>query len=143
QLTTSKRHGDQAVRAEEVAPGRFRVDGLIPWVTAAGRADVVVAGAATVDNRQILFVLPAGREGVTVRPSFALPALQASCTAEISCEGVRVDEDDILAGPVPDVMANPAAAGTGGLETSALALGQALAALKALEAAGRDDLLEP
>ena len=143
QLTTSKRHGAQAVRAEEFEPGRFRVDGLIPWVTAASRADVLVAGAATVDGRQILFALPTDRQGVTVKPSFALAALQASCTAEVACENVLVELDDILVGPLPDVMANPAASGTGGLETSALALGQGLAALKALEAAGRDDLLEP
>jgi alkylation response protein AidB-like acyl-CoA dehydrogenase len=143
QLTTSKRHGDQAVRAEEVGPGRFRVDGLIPWVTAASRADVLVAGAATSDGRQILFALPTEWPGVTIKPSFALAALQASCTAEVACEGVEVEPDWLLAGPSPDVMANPAASGTGGLETSALALGQALAALKALEASGRDDLLEP
>ncbi len=143
QLTTSRRHASQAVRAEEVASGRFRVDGLIPWVTAASRADVLVAGAATLDGRQILFALPTDRPGVTVKPSFALAALQSSCTAEVACDGVEVIEDDILVGPVPDVMANPSAAGTGGLETSALALGQGLAALRALEAAGRDDLLEP
>lgn len=143
QLTTSRRHGAQAVRAEEVAPGRYRVDGLIPWVTAAARADAVVAGATTVDGRQILFVLPVDRPGVSVRPPFALAALQASCTAEVACEGVEVTQDDLLAGPMPDVMANPASAGTGGLETSALALGQSLAALKALEAAGLDDLAGP
>ena len=142
QLTTSKRHGDQAVVAEEAGPGRFRVDGLIPWVTAAGRADVLVAGAATRDGRQILFALPTDRPGVAVRPPFALAALQASCTAEVACEGVEVGEDDLLAGPAADVVANPAASGTGGLETSALALGQSLAALKGLEASGRDDLHE-
>jgi butyryl-CoA dehydrogenase len=143
QLTTSRRHGDQAVRANEIEPGRFRVDGLIPWVTAATRADMLVAGAATLDGRQILFALPTSKPGVEVKPSFALAALQASCTAEVACDGVEIDADDLLAGPSPDVMASPAASGTGGLETSALALGQALAALKALESAGRDDLLEP
>lgn len=143
QLTTSRRHGDQAVRAEEVGPGRFRVDGLVPWVTAAPRADVLVAGAALDDGRQLLFALPTDRPGVQVRPPFALAALQASCTAEVACEGVEVSEDDVLNGPSPDVMASPAASGTGGLETSALALGLGLAALKALEASGREELSEP
>ena len=63
QLTTSRRHGDQAVRPDEARPGRFRLDGLIPWVTAAGRADVLVAGAATDDGRQVLFALPTDRPG--------------------------------------------------------------------------------
>ena len=42
-------------------------------------------------------------------------------------------------------MASPGAAGTGGLETSAVALGQARVALVALHdlAASRDDLIEP
>jgi butyryl-CoA dehydrogenase len=53
--------------------------------------------------------------------------------------------DDLLAGPAPDVMGSPGAVGTGGLETSALALGQARAALAALlaEAPKRTDLAEP
>ena len=143
QLTTSKRHGDQAVRIEKTGPGRYRVDGRIPWVTAATRADVVVAGAAMDDGRQVLFALPTDRPGVTVQAPFPLAALQASCTAEIACDGVEVVEDDLLADPSPDVMASQAASGTGGLETSALALGQGLAALKAMEAAGREDHEEP
>ncbi len=143
QLTTSKRHGDQAVRAEEVGPGRFRVDGMIPWVTAAPRADLLVVGAATDEGDQLLIALPAGRPGVTVRPPFPLAALQASCTSEVECRGVEVTRDDLLAGPQADVMATPAAIGTGGLETSALALGLALAALRGLEREGRDDLAEP
>ncbi len=144
QLTTSRRHGDQAVRAEEFEPGRFRVDGLIPWVTAASRADMLVAGAATLDGRQILFALPTDRPGVVVKPPFALAALQASCTAEVACEAVLVEADDLLAGPSTDVMANPAASGTGGLETSALALGPiARRGSRPLEAAGREDLIEP
>ena len=143
QLTTSKRHGDQAVRAGERPGGRFLIDGLIPWVTAAERADVLVIGALTDDGRQLLVALPADRAGVTVQPSFRLAALQASCTAEITCERVEVTADEILLGPAPNVMANPAASGTGGLETSALALGQAFAAIQALDASGRDNLVEP
>jgi butyryl-CoA dehydrogenase len=71
------------------------------------------------------------------------PTFGRALAAEVECSGVEVVEADLLLGPLPDVMANPAASGTGGLETSALAIGQGLAALKALEAAGRDDLLEP
>ena len=58
---------------------------------------------------------------------------------------MEVAESDLLAGPAADVMAHPGAAGTGGLETSALALGQARAALRALadEAPRRLDLAEP
>ena len=144
QLTTSRRHGGQALRATEVAGG-YRLDGVMPWVTAAPRADLFVAGAVLDDGRQLLIALPADRAGLTVRPPFPLAALQASCTSEVSCEQVAVEPDDLLAGPVPDVMASPGTAGTGGLETSALALGQARAALLALHdlTTTRDDLIEP
>ena len=71
--------------------------------------------------------------------------MQASCTSEVVCDDVEVADSDLLAGPAIDVMAHSGAAGTGGLETSALALGQARAALAALadEAPRRLDLAEP
>ena len=145
QLTTSKRHGGQALRAAEMPGGRFRLDGVMPWVTAATKADLFVTGAALDDGRQLLIALPANREGVSVRPPFALAALQASCTCEVACEGVEIEPEDILAGPLVDVMTSPGASGTGGLETSAVALGQARAALVAMHelSATRDDLIEP
>jgi alkylation response protein AidB-like acyl-CoA dehydrogenase len=143
-LTTSRRRGPRALVAVETSDG-YRLDGLLPWVTAAPRATVFVAGAALDDGRQILFALPADMPGVVVRAPFELAALQASATCEVACEGVEIAAADVLAGPSPDVMATPGAAGTGGLETSALALGQARAALVQLAALApeRDELSEP
>jgi alkylation response protein AidB-like acyl-CoA dehydrogenase len=114
-------------------------------VTAAARADVIVAGAVSADGRQLLIALPADRPGLAVGPPLPLAALQASCTSEVTCAGVPVEAADVLAGPDPHVLETPGLAGTGGLETSALALGQARAALVALaaETARRDDLAEP
>ena len=145
QLTTSRRHGPHALQASERPGGGYTLEGAMPWVTAAERADVVVAGAAMADGRQMLIALPADRAGVEVRSPFPLAALQASRTAEIGCSNVTVADSEVLAGPAADVTANPGAAGTGGLETSALALGQARAALVALaaETAARPDLAEP
>ena len=145
-LTTSRRAGAQALKAvPEGDAGGFRLDGVMPWVTAAERADLFVAGAGLEDGRQLLVALPANRPGVRVQPAFPLAALQASCTSEVQCAAVRIDPGDILAGPGLDLMAHPGATGTGGLETSALALGQARAALAALEAERplRADLNEP
>ena len=82
-LTTSRRLGTQPVKAVELAPGSYRLDGTIPWVTAAERADVLVTGAVLDDGRQMLIALPADRPGVDVRPPFPLAALQASCTTEV------------------------------------------------------------
>jgi alkylation response protein AidB-like acyl-CoA dehydrogenase len=145
QLTTSRRHGAQALRASETKPGHYRLDGVMPWVTAAEAADVLVAGAVLDDGRQLLFALPTDRPGLTVPPAFDLAALQASRTTEVACDGVEIDETDLLVDPSPDVMSMPGTAGTGGMETSALALGQALAAVNALlgEAPRRNELAEP
>jgi len=144
-LTTSRRLGSQAIKVTEFTPGRYRLNGTMPWVTAAEQADLFVTGAALDDGRQMLIALPGDRPGVTVRPPFALAALQASCTSQIDLEDVEVDDSDLLAGPVPDLVSQPGAVGTAGLETSALALGQARAALSALVelAPDRIDLAEP
>lgn len=145
QLTTSRRHGAQALLAVEVGPGRYRLDGAIPWVTGAIKADVVVVGAVLEDGQQLLIALPNDRPGFSVQPPFELAALQASCTSEITCDGVLISDSDLLAGPSADVLSTPGSAGTGGLETSALALGQARAALDMLteELPRREDLEEP
>lgn len=144
QLTTSRRHGPAPVVATEVAGG-FRINGMVPWVTAATRADLLVVGAVLEDGRQLLGAVPTHQEGLRVQPPFPLAALQASCTSEVVCDGVLLEARDVLAGPAHDVMATPGLTGTGGLETSALALGQARAAIVALagERESRSDLSEP
>jgi len=144
-LTTSRRLGPQAIKVVELARGGYRLDGTIPWVTAAGRAGLFVTGAVLDDGRQMLIALPADRQGVVVSPPFRLAALQASCTSQVLVEGVQVDDSDLLAGPAYDIASQPGAVGTAGLETSALALGQARAALAALVdmAPDRIDLAEP
>ena len=144
-LTTSRRLGAQPATAALVAPGSFRLDGAIPWVTAAERADLLVTGAVLADGQKLLVALPTNRPGVVVRPPFSLAALQASCTTEVLLEGVQVDGSDLLAGPASDVMPQTGAVGTAGLETSALALGQAHAALRALTeiAPAQTELAEP
>jgi alkylation response protein AidB-like acyl-CoA dehydrogenase len=145
QLTTSRRLGAQALMATEEQGGAFRLRGAMPWVTAALRADVFVTGALLDEGRQLLIALPALRQGLTVRPPFELAALQASCTAEVVLEDVEIKADDILAGPSTELASQPGAVGTAGLETSALALGQARAAIAALcgLAAERLDLTDP
>jgi butyryl-CoA dehydrogenase len=145
QLTTSKRLGPRALVASPAIPWGYRLDGAMPWVTAAEVADVFVTGALLEDGRQLLVAVPAGRPGVLVRPAFALAALQASRTAEVVLEGTPIEPEDILAGPADELSAQPGMVGTGGLETSALALGQARAALRGLIelAPDRDELAEP
>jgi alkylation response protein AidB-like acyl-CoA dehydrogenase len=141
QLTTSTRLGTAAVRAALESDGGVVLDGVMPWVTGAVRAEAFVTGGVLDDGRQVLVVVPRDRAGLSVEPPLPLAALQASCTCEVRCEGVRAEPEEILAGPSDQVMKLPGLAGTGGLETSALALGQARAAIAALAeiAADRGD----
>jgi alkylation response protein AidB-like acyl-CoA dehydrogenase len=140
QLTTSRQHVKPAMMALE-ANGDFVLDGFMPWVTGAPRADFYITGAVLDDGRQILAVLPRNRPGVTVGPPAELMALQGSQTAEVRCDNVRLERRWLLAGPVEKVMAG-SRGGTGGLETSCLALGLTGAAVDYLlaEAASRPDL---
>lgn len=142
-LTTSRRHLAQPVmRAEETAAG-FLLDGYSPWVTGAEFAQHVVLGAELADGRQILCVLPTNLPGVTIPRSPELVALSGSRTGELLCQRVLIERELLLAGPMPEVMKAGLAAKTGGLQTSALALGLTTAALDFLadEATRRPDLL--
>jgi alkylation response protein AidB-like acyl-CoA dehydrogenase len=140
QLTTSRQHVRPAMTAR-LDGDHFVLDGFMPWVTGAPRADYFVTGAVLDDARQILTVLPARLPGVTVGPPAELMALQGSLTAEVVCQGVRLEPRWLLAGPVEKVMA-AGRGGAGGLETSCLALGLTRGAVAYLEeeATRRPDL---
>jgi butyryl-CoA dehydrogenase len=145
QLTTSRRLGTRALVAQRRDSGGFVVSGAMPWVTAAARADVLVGGAVLEDDLQILFLVPTSRAGIEIASPMHLAALQASCTTEVICRDVQLDAEEVLVGPIPDALSLAAVGGgTGGLETSALAVGQALAALDALRrlAIDRQELKE-
>src|SRR5262245_36947611 len=140
QLTTSRPHGGPALLAVDEAGG-FRLDGVMPWVTGADRADLLVAGAVLPDGRQVLLVVPAGTPGLVIEPPLPLAALAGSRTAQGRCEGVRLSRDWLLAGPAEKVL-SVGGSGVGGVETSCLALGLAGAAIDYLagEATQRPDL---
>jgi alkylation response protein AidB-like acyl-CoA dehydrogenase len=139
QLTTSRQHHGPALRATPAADGGFVLDGDVPWVTGAGHAAAIVAGATLPDATQVLVVLPTDQVGVTVGPPMPLAALAGSRTCPVQCDGVAVGRELVLAGPSEHVVGK---VGGGGLETSCLALGLASAAVAHLrhEAAVRTSL---
>jgi len=140
QLTTSRQHTKPALAARPDGSA-VALDGFMPWVTGAPQADYFITGAVLDDGRQILAALPADLAGVTVGRPLDLMALEGSLTAEVRCDGVRLDRRWLLAGPAEKVMAT-GRGGTGGLETSCLALGLPGAAVDYLtaEAASRPEL---
>jgi alkylation response protein AidB-like acyl-CoA dehydrogenase len=140
QLTTSRQHVKPAVVARPQGDD-FLIDGTIPWVTGAPHADHILIGAVVEGAGQILAVLPTNLPGVAVGPPLPLMALEGSLTAEVRCERVLLERRWLLAGPAEKVL-QTGRGGTGGLETSCLALGLAGAAIDFLhqEAALRPDL---
>jgi butyryl-CoA dehydrogenase len=140
QLTTSRQHVKPALSASATDAGLI-VDGTIPWVTGASRAEHIVLGAVLEDGRQVLAVLPMDLPGVRVGPPLDLMALEGSLTAEVCCSNVHIDKNFVLAGPAERVL-QAGRGGTGGLETSCLALGLAGAAVAHVrrEAEARPDL---
>jgi alkylation response protein AidB-like acyl-CoA dehydrogenase len=143
QLTTSRQHLGPALTARLTDDAVF-LDGTIPWVTGAARAEHIIVGAVLEDGRQVLLAMPRSLPGVSVGPPLDLAALVGSLTAEVRCAGVRVARHWLVAGPAPNVMALGGRASTGGLETSCLALGLTGGAVAYLkdEASRRADLQE-
>jgi alkylation response protein AidB-like acyl-CoA dehydrogenase len=131
QLTTSRQHGRPVFSACEDGDD-FVFDGMIPWVTGAAQAQVLVIGASLDDGRQVLAALPTSTPGVRVGPPLDLLALHGSMTAEVYCHNVRLQRRWLLAGPVEKVMQGDRG-GSGGLQTSCLALGLAGAAINFLQ----------
>lgn len=144
-LTTSRRHLAKPILRAEETSGGFLLDGQSPWVTGAAHAQHVVIGATLDDGRQILAALPTDLPGVSAPPPAKLVALSASHTGPLMCKRVLIECRWLLAGPVPEVMKQGLAARTGGLQTSALALGLASAAIDYLqqETGLRPDLASP
>lgn len=129
QLTTSRRHlGRPALSAVRDDAG-WRLDGLCPWVTGADACDTIVTGAQTADGGQLFFVVSTRAAGVKIEPPLAMLALSGSRTAEVHLTGVR-----------PAHVIEPAAKNTprtGGLATTALALGAARASITMVTAEAR------
>lgn len=143
-LSTSRQHLSAPVlQATESPDGAFLLNGFSPWVTGATAADVLVIGATLQDERQIMMAIPRERIGLTCGPGIPLVALTASCTDQVNFDNVRVEPNEVLAGPIKDVLLTNSGGGTGGLQTSTLAVGLALAATSFLmdQASKRPELV--
>src|SRR5690606_8400992 len=142
-LTTSRRHlGKPVLTVADAGSGGYRLSGMAPWVTGAAHADVIVLAGTLDDGRELLAAVPTSAPGMTCHRGADLVALSASCTDRVTLQDVPVGPEMILAGPVHDVMKTGSGAGTGGLQTSTLAVGlsRAAVAFLAAEASKRSEL---
>ena len=133
QLSTSRRHLDAPALRASRADGVWRLDGLCPWVTGADSCDTVVTGAVADGGEPRFFVVSTKAEGVDVAPPLDLLALSGSRTSAVIFRGVE-----------PADVITPADGGvrTGGLATTALAVGATRAAIAVVadESHGRPEL---
>lgn len=135
-LTTSRSRGPgPAVTAEPIGNG-FRLCGHIPWVTGANAAQLIVVGGTAPNGEQLLAAIETTDPGLTIAPPQDFLALTASQTGSIELRNVTIRPEQIVAGPVPEVLKVGSRGGTGSLSTSALALGTSRSTLRAL----RDEL---
>jgi alkylation response protein AidB-like acyl-CoA dehydrogenase len=133
QLSTSRRHlGTPALNASRVGD-TWRLNGLCPWVTGADSSDTIVTGAITETGEQLFFVVATDAAGLDIAPPMHLLALSGSRTSSVVFRDVE-----------PADVIRPAEAGvrTGGLATTALAVGATRAAVGLIdhEARGRPAL---
>ena len=122
-LTTSRQHVSTPPVMVRRTGDDFIFDGVIPWTTGATQADILVTGGQLDDGQQVLAAVPTDRNGVSVQPPVKLMALNASHTGAVALNSVHIAADEILHGPIHQVMKQGAGGGAGSLGTSALAVG--------------------
>ena len=133
QLTTSRQHDGRPALAAVGDGDAWQLDGTCPWVTGADACDTLVVGAALPEAGRGFFLVNVRAAGLTIDLPFEMLALSGSRTAAVRFQRVRPAAVLALAGDPPR---------TGGLATTALAIGATRAALAVLhrEAAARPAL---
>lgn len=141
-LTTSRQHLAKPALQVTLRETDLVLDGYSPWVTGGEFADVLVLGGTTETGEHVLVAVPTDLAGLQTPKSPTLIALSASHTGRVELNQVVLSREWLLAGPAADMMKQTAGGKTGGLQTTALALGLSRAAIELLqkEAAKRPDL---
>lgn len=139
QLTTSRQHLAQpAVLARRNAAG-WQLTGSCPWVTGADSVQMLVTGGMTEtaagQREPRFFVIDTASPGVEIEPPMQMLALSGSRTSCVRLERVAV---------VAEIPPARPGSQTGGLGTTALALGSTQAAIRLIEReANRRESLAP
>ena len=140
QLTTSRQHGGTPAVRGMPQGDWWQVEGCCPWVTGADCCRSIVTGAVVPGGEPCFFVVASDAPGVDIAPPLPLLALEGSRTTAVRLSGVR---PLAVIRPRLNAAAEPGpAVRTGGLATTALALGGARASLAflAAEASNRSGL---
>jgi alkylation response protein AidB-like acyl-CoA dehydrogenase len=145
QLTTSRRHLHRPALMATRIDGGWRLDGCSPWVTGARFSDTIVIGAEIENGNQMLFAVSTKSHGLVCEKALPLMALSASQTGRVNFHDVEIADQSVIAGPAENVLSKDGNPTTGGLPTSALALGLSATAIDYLreQAVERRELRAP
>lgn len=140
-LSSSGQHLDKPMVCAKETDQGYLLNGMVPWVTGAIHADLLVTGATLEDGQQILLAMDTKSEGVKLGPPAQMLSLTASATGNMHLSDVLVPRDNLVAGPAENIMKS-GGGGTGSLTTSLIATGVARRAIRLLEqeAENRKDL---
>jgi len=135
QLSTSRRHLGTPALVAAGSYGTWRLTGLCPWVTGADSSDTIVTGGLTATGDQFFFVVPTDAVGVEIALPMQMLALSGSRTSSVIFREVE---------PTDVIMPAETGVRTGGLATTALAVGSTRAAIDILDEEARTrPALEP
>lgn len=135
QLSTSRRHLAAPVLSAVHEPEGWRLSGLCPWVTGGDSSGLIVTGATVVYGDDVVpptlfFVVDTRAEGLHVEPPMELLALGGTRTSAVRFDSVvPLHAIEFKTGKGPK---------SGGLATTALAIGSAANAIDVLEGLSRE-----
>lgn len=135
QLTTSRRHLTAPTLSASHGADGWRISGLCPWVTGGDSSDTIVTGAAVEAGgcgaaSTRFFVVPREAEGVRVDPPMDLLGLSGSRTSAVRFDQVRASHAIEIDGN--------RGVRSGGLATTALAIGSARRSVDLLHELARE-----
>ena len=130
QLSTSRQHLGRPILTARRTDMGWSLDGKCPWVTGADSVNTLVTGAVPMNSKDSqatphFFILRMNNSGIQVAPPMDLLALTGSRTSSIDLKDVSTEAEI-----TPQTETGPQ---TGGLGTTALAIGSARASLAILE----------
>lgn len=146
QLTTSRQHLGRPILTARQTDTGWSLNGKCPWVTGADSVHTLVTGAVPMNSKDSqatphFFILKMNGSGMQVAPPMDLLALTGSRTSSIDLKDVSTEAEI-----TPQTKTGPQETGpqTGGLGTTALAVGSTRASLAILEQESlRRDALKP
>ncbi|WP_298017441.1 acyl-CoA dehydrogenase family protein [uncultured Castellaniella sp.] len=77
----------------------YRISGALPWVSNLGPDHLLIVAAALDDGGYVMFAIPPGAEGLTLRACPTFAGLEGSGTYGVRLKDVFVPPQDVLSGP--------------------------------------------